>query len=114
MDRGHRCKPGWWRPTGKVKPGQVALTSAGGVVEALARAIAPRRINVVSPSMIDTPMIVQQGGEREAYFRVLTEKNAIPRVGTSEDVAQAIMFLIHNDFTTGTTVDVDGGWLVSQ
>jgi NAD(P)-dependent dehydrogenase (short-subunit alcohol dehydrogenase family) len=28
-------------------------------------------------------------------------------------VAAAIMFLIKNDFVTGTTVDVDGGWLLS-
>jgi NAD(P)-dependent dehydrogenase (short-subunit alcohol dehydrogenase family) len=29
-------------------------------------------------------------------------------------VAQAIIFAIENDFITGTTIDVDGGWLVAQ
>jgi len=28
-------------------------------------------------------------------------------------VAQAIMLVVTNDFMTGTTVDVDGGWLLS-
>ena len=29
------------------------------------------------------------------------------------DGAKGILFVIENDFVTGTTVDVDGGWLVS-
>eukprot|EP00439_Symbiodinium_sp_Y106_P016796 s6059_g2.t1 len=30
------------------------------------------------------------------------------------EVAQAIMFLLTNEFVTGTTVDVDGGWLCAN
>ena len=30
-----------------------------------------------------------------------------------EEVAKGIMFVVQNDFVTGTTVDVDGGWLLS-
>ena len=37
----------------------------------------------------------------------------VKRPGTADEVAQAIVFLIQNDFVTGTTVDVDGGWLLS-
>lgn len=37
----------------------------------------------------------------------------IPRPGTADEVAAAIVFVITNDFVTGTTVDVDGGWLLS-
>jgi len=32
---------------------------------------------------------------------------------TSDEVANGIVFAIQNDFVTGTTVDVDGGWLLS-
>ena len=31
----------------------------------------------------------------------------------ADEVAQGILFVIQNDFVTGTTVDVDGGWLLS-
>jgi len=31
-----------------------------------------------------------------------------------DEVAQAIVFMVRNDFVTGTTIDVDGGWLLSQ
>ncbi len=104
-------------PARKAKPGQVALSAVGGSVEALVRAvapeIAPRRLNVVSPGMIDTPMFTQTGDERKAFYSAATGNNAIPRAGKPEEVAQAIMFMVTNDFVTGTTIDVDGGWLVS-
>ncbi len=104
-------------PARKSKPGQVALSSVGAAVEALVRAvapeIAPRRLNVVSPGSIDTPMVTLEGAERAEFYAKATAKNVIPRAGTADEVAQAVLFLIQNDFVTGTTVDVDGGWLIS-
>lgn len=104
-------------PARKCRPGQVSLSSVGASVEALVRAvaneIAPRRINVVSPGSIDTPILALKGAERDALYKNITAKNAIPRAGTADEVAQAIVFLVQNDFVTGTTVDVDGGWLLS-
>ncbi len=104
-------------PARKAKSGQVSLSTVGGAVEALVRAvapeIAPRRLNVVSPGIIDTPMVAAQGEERKAHYAKMTADNVIPRPGTADEVAQAILFMIENDFVTGTTIDVDGGWLVS-
>ncbi len=104
-------------PARKCKPGQVSLSSVGGAVEALVRAvapeIAPKRINVVSPGTIDTPMVPVQGAEREKLYANMTAKNLIPRAGTADEVAQGLMFVIENEFVTGTTIDVDGGWLLS-
>lgn len=104
-------------PARKSKPGQVSLSSVGAAVEAMVRAvapeIAPRRLNVVSPGSIDTPMVTLQGAEREDLYARATANNVIPRAGTADEVAQAILFAIQNDFVTGTTIDVDGGWLIS-
>ncbi|MEZ5661179.1 MAG: SDR family oxidoreductase [Burkholderiaceae bacterium] len=104
-------------PARRPKPGQSALSSVGGAVEALVRAIAPeiapRRINVVSPGFIDTPMVAAQGAERQAIYGKMTQSHVIKRPGTADEVAQAIMFTVTNEFVTGTTVDVDGGWLLS-
>ena len=105
-------------PARNCKPGQIALSSVGAAVEAMARAVAsevaPRiRINVVSPGTIDTPMVPAQGAEREALYDKMTRNNLIPRAGTADEVAEGIMFVIKNEFVTGTTVDVDGGWLLS-
>ena len=104
-------------PARKPRPGQIALSSVGAAVEAFARGVAreirPRRINVVSPGVIDTPMVSATGEERREIYRQMTSGNAIPRAGTPDEVADAILFVITNEFVTGTTVDVDGGWLVS-
>ena len=42
-----------------------------------------------------------------------TAKHLVPRPGTPEELAAGILFLIENDFATGTTIDLDGGWLLS-
>jgi NAD(P)-dependent dehydrogenase (short-subunit alcohol dehydrogenase family) len=104
-------------PARRAKAGQVSLSSVGAAVEAMVRSvapeIAPRRLNVVSPGSIDTPMVTLQGEERAALYAKSTANNLIPRAGTADEAAQAILFLIQNDFVTGTTIDVDGGWLLS-
>ena len=104
-------------PARRCGPGQVALSSVGGAVEALVRAvakeIAPKRINVMSPGLISTPMVPLQGQEREDFYSKMTGNNLIPRAGTADECAHGVMFLIENEFVTGTTVDVDGGILLS-
>lgn len=104
-------------PARRAKPGQVSLASVGSAIETFVRTvapeIAPRRLNVVSPGFIDTPMVTLQGKEREDLYKKNTASHAIPRAGTADEVAQGILFMIENDFVTGTTIDVDGGWLLS-
>ena len=104
-------------PARKCRPGQIAISSVGGAVEAFARGIAPeispKRINIVSPGIIDTPMSPLKGKEREDYYKNTTNNNLIPRAGTPDEVATGIIFAIENEFITGTTIDIDGGWLIS-
>ena len=106
-------------PARNCQPGQIALSSVGNAIEAMMRAVArevaPRiRINAVSPGTIDTPMVTAQGVEREELYNKMTKNNLIPRAGTADEVAQGILFVIKNNFVTGTTVDVDGGWLLQE
>ncbi len=104
-------------PARRAKPGQVAIGATGAAVESFVRSvapeIAPRRINVVSPGVIDTPMFPWQGDARTSALAGATQANLIPRAGTPDEVASAILFAVGNDFVTGTTIDVDGGWLLS-
>jgi len=104
-------------PARKCRPGQIAISSVGGAVEAFARGIAPeiapKRINIVSPGIIDTPMSPLQGSERKDYYKNVTNNNLIPRAGTPDEVAKGIIFAVENEFITGTTIDIDGGWLIS-
>jgi NAD(P)-dependent dehydrogenase (short-subunit alcohol dehydrogenase family) len=103
-------------PARKCNPGMSAISTVGNAVEGFTRAvageIAPRRINVVSPGLIDTPMFPGEGDAREAFLAQATAGNLIKRAGTAEEVAAGILFTIENDFVTGTCVDVDGGALL--
>ena len=104
-------------PARRMKPGQIALSAVGGAVENLVRGVAkeitPKRINSVSPGLIDTPMFSQEGEDRKIFLNSLTAANTIKRAGKPDEVAKGIIFVIENDFVTGTIVDVDGGWINS-
>ncbi len=104
-------------PARKYRPGTLAIGTVGGSVEAFIRLaaneIAPVRINGVCPGLIDTPMSPLEGEAREAYYRDGTAAHLIPRAGTAAECAAAAMFLLENEFVTGSIVDVDGGAIVT-
>jgi len=76
---------------------------------------APRvRVNAVSPGPIETPMLPlarMSGKDREEAERTFDEMIPMGRVGRVEDVASAICFLLSDDasYLTGVNLPVDGG-----
>jgi NAD(P)-dependent dehydrogenase (short-subunit alcohol dehydrogenase family) len=104
-------------PARKIKPGQSPLSCVGASVENLVRCLAvemaPVRVNVVSPGTIDTAMFDWMGDEKAAKLSAMTSSHLIPRAGSSEEVAEGLLFVMNNKFVTGTTVDVDGGRILS-
>lgn len=104
-------------PARKIKPAQSPLSCVGASVENLVRCLAvemaPIRVNVVSPGTIDTAMFDWMGAEKGEKLGAMTASHLIPRPGTSEEVAEGLLFVMNNTFVTGTTVDVDGGRILS-
>jgi len=104
-------------PARKFRPGTIAIGSVGGSVEAfihlVANEITPVRINGVCPGLIDTPMSPLQGEERRNFYDMGTAEHLIARAGTAEECAGAAIFLLENEFVTGTIIDVDGGAIVT-
>jgi NAD(P)-dependent dehydrogenase (short-subunit alcohol dehydrogenase family) len=95
-------------------PGTALLAAVNGAVEAavapLARELAPRRINAVSPGVIETGWWDHlPEADRRAIFAQFAERTPVGRIGTAEDVAHAITALIENDFITGVVLPCDGG-----
>ncbi len=74
------------------------------------------RVNCVCPGDVDTPMLAgecRQLGEASEEFMKEAANRPLRRVGTSEDVADAVLFLASDmaKWITGTCLVVDGGGL---
>ncbi|MFD0979144.1 SDR family NAD(P)-dependent oxidoreductase [Tropicimonas aquimaris] len=93
-------------------PGATIYGSAKGAVDSLTRGwckeLAPDiRVNSISPGVIDTPF-----HEKAATPEMMTawaEANPLKRNGVAEHIADAIRFVIQNDFVNGESIDVNGG-----
>jgi NAD(P)-dependent dehydrogenase (short-subunit alcohol dehydrogenase family) len=92
--------------------GIVAAACAGSEKLAQAQAVelAPIRVNVIRPGIIDTPLLDRMsGGNRDAVIAALTKRVPLKRVGQADEIAHAIVFLMTNSYVTGATLTVDGG-----
>jgi NAD(P)-dependent dehydrogenase (short-subunit alcohol dehydrogenase family) len=67
------------------------------------------RVNAVAPGLIDTEIHAPLGGD--ARYPPIVEATPLGRVGTADEVAQTILWLLSDaaSFVTGTVVEVSGG-----
>jgi NAD(P)-dependent dehydrogenase (short-subunit alcohol dehydrogenase family) len=81
-----------------------------GLTRALALELAPLRVNLVSPGFVRTPLWRDIEEEaREALFASAGAKLLTGRVGESQEIAEAYLFLMQSGFTTGHKLVLDGG-----
>ena len=84
-----------------------------GLTRSLAMELAPSgiRVNCVAPGVIHTDMVQVLG---EETLRDLAEQTPLGRLGTPEDVAEAVAFLAGDraSFLTGQVLTADGGFIV--
>lgn len=95
-------------------PGTAGLAAINAAIEGMVKPLAvelrPRRVNAVSPGVIDTPWWSwMQEDEKRAAFARFAAATPVGRVGTPQDVAEAIVFLLGNSFMTGCVLECDGG-----
>ncbi len=93
-----------------------SYAACNGAIECLGKALAvelaPIRVNVVSPGTVETPF-TWEGVEKEKRHQAYEDYKKIcllKRTGRPEDIAQSVIYLMTNQFTTGTTLFPDGGY----
>ena len=101
-------------PAFKINIGYLGVAITDGAVDVLTRSLAvelaPIRVNTISPGVIDTGAwdSLGEAGKREEFAHI-SRSNPARRIGTAEDVANAVLFAMTNTFLTGVTLKVDGG-----
>jgi NAD(P)-dependent dehydrogenase (short-subunit alcohol dehydrogenase family) len=95
--------------------GLTAYSSAKAGVVALTRSVAAAygkngiRVNAVSPGSIRSPSLMRN--VPDAVAAMLADNCLLPRMGTAQDIASAVLFLAsaESSFITGQVLRVDGG-----
>jgi NAD(P)-dependent dehydrogenase (short-subunit alcohol dehydrogenase family) len=96
------------------RAGNAIVTAAAGGSEFLARAmaveLAPVRVNVVRPGIVDTPLLDRLApGDPQGVREAMAKRVPLKRIAQPEEIADAIVFLMSNQYVTGATLTVDGG-----
>lgn len=77
----------------------------------LAKELAPRRVNVISPGVVDTD-VWGAPADRQAMLARIGSGLPVGRVGTPDDLAQGYLLAMTNGFMTGAIIDIEGGGLL--
>lgn len=93
-----------------------SISSAKGAVEGLAKSLAAEwapnkiRVNVVAPSLTDTPLASALLGNEDKK-EASNKRHPLGRYGQAEDIAGAAVFLLSKDasWMTGQVLHLDGG-----
>ena len=94
---------------------EAAYSATKGAVIALSKALAQElgpsgiRVNCVAPGVIQTDMCA---GVAPEIMDELKEQTPVGRLGTPEDVAQAMLYLADAQFVTGQVLPVNGGFII--
>ncbi len=94
------------RQTGSSIPYAASKAALNHLTRLLANVTGPEvRVNAVAPGLIDTPW-TETWDEVRASVQA---RSPLGRSGTPEDVAAAVVGLVHSPYQTGDVVVVDGG-----
>ena len=98
---------------------RAAYTASKGAILSMTRAMAMDyiedkiRVNAICPGTTDTPSLAQRirnrGGNYEEVRKEYITRQRIGRLGTPEEIAEGVLFLVLNEFCTGISLLVDGG-----
>ena len=95
---------------------EAAYSATKGAVLALSKALAQElgpsgiRVNAICPGVIQTDMCANVAPE---VMESLREQTPIERLGSPEDIAQAMAYLVDASFVTGQVLAVNGGFVIT-
>ena len=94
---------------------RAAYCASKGAVVALTRALAVDhvddgiRVNAVCPGTVASPWVRRLGDDAGESLEALRARQPLGRLGTPEEIADAVLYLATAEFATGTILTIDGG-----
>jgi 2-keto-3-deoxy-L-fuconate dehydrogenase len=94
---------------------RAAYSASKGAVLALTRALAVDhvgdgiRVNAVAPGTVDSPWVRRLVADVGESLDELRARQPLGRLGTPEEIADAIHYLATAEFVTGSVLVIDGG-----
>ena len=86
-------------------PHSISKAAIVKMTSALARVLAPEiRVNAIAPGAVLLP----ENWEEDSEERLIST-TPLQRIGSPDDVIDALLYLLKSDFVTGETIIVDGG-----
>ena len=83
------------------------------LTKTLAKELAPNiRVNGISPGSILWPQDLTELSEEKKLN--MLERIALNRQGSTEDIAEAVLFLADAKYITGEVINIDGGRSLNQ
>ena len=80
------------------------------ITRALAVELAPLRVNAVAPGVVRTDLWAGLSNDaREAMFAAASDQQPVRRVGEADEIAEAVLYLMANGYTTGISLPINGG-----
>lgn len=106
--------------TRRAFPGRWPYAATKGAVQTLTRVLAAElgpkkiRVNCVIPGGVRTELntaagLFREGPDADAFYEAIARLHPLGRIGTAEEIAEGIGYLIAAQWTTGAILDVDGG-----
>lgn len=96
------------------EPTAYAYNASKGAVVLMTKSLALQyakdniRCAAVAPGYVESGMVNKEAlGE---YYDKLVDKHPIGRLGVPEEIAHTVVFIAENEFLTGITIPVDGGY----
>jgi NAD(P)-dependent dehydrogenase (short-subunit alcohol dehydrogenase family) len=86
-----------------------ALAGVEGLTRALARELAPIRVNAINFGWVRSTRHNFMGDQQEAHYDRVANTLPVRRVAEPREAAHAILFALTNEYLTGEVLHVDGG-----
>lgn len=98
-----------WRPSPRAVVKGVVNAAVPGVAVHLAAALAPVRVNAISPGIVDSGVWDAASADKSAFLAAAAARTPAGRLSSARDITDAVVFALASPSFNGETLHLEGG-----